>query len=312
MSVTPGSLPSCPPLPSTGIALWLGWLACKIKAASIRTYMFGIHRWHLELNLPSPIQGNEFVWATWRGIKRFQGQTAAEIGNAPAHREPITAGILAQIQKRLNLRARSQATRWAAYTMGTFALLRISEFTVPNDYAPSDINFKPLVLRWRNIEWYNQDGKRIIMIDGSFPEEPTEYRLLLPASKTDPFRKSVTIRVFTPMAVEALRNLAELVGQNMGYNDPIFINGVTRCPYTRSQLIDALRRDLENCGLQSSRYNGHSFRRGGAQTLAEAGISEDVIKLMGRWLSDAYLLYIKTPPEVIRAAGLAMEPDRLV
>lgn len=267
---------------------------------------------HMELGMESPIQGNNFVWATWRGIKRFQGQIAAETGNKPAKREPITAGVLALIQTQLDLNKLYDATIWAAFTMGTFALLRLGEFTVPDTYGrrAQPEEFEAIVLRWRHIEWYDELGNRTVMRGGRFQKLPREYRLLLPASKTDPFRQSVTIRVFAPMAVQALSNLAELRGANIKFNDPLFMDpAANNGPFSREQLLGALGTALENCGLNPDDYNGHSFRRGGAQTLAEAGISEDVIQIMGRWLSDAYKVYINTPYEVIKAASLAMEPE---
>jgi hypothetical protein len=58
-----------------------------------------------------------------------------------------------------------------------------------------------------------------------------------------------------------------------------------------------------------SDYNGHSFRKGGAQSLAEANVPSDTIQAMGRWTSDCYKLYISTPQHAITSAALALEPE---
>jgi integrase len=39
-------------------------------------------------------------------------------------------------------------------------------------------------------------------------------------------------------------------------------------------------------------FSSHSFRRGGATLLANAGIPSNMIQLMGDWKSDAYKKYI--------------------
>ena len=44
-------------------------------------------------------------------------------------------------------------------------------------------------------------------------------------------------------------------------------------------------------------YNTHSFRSGAATSAIEAGIPETQIKMLGRWLSNAYQGYVKTPIE---------------
>ena len=48
-------------------------------------------------------------------------------------------------------------------------------------------------------------------------------------------------------------------------------------------------------GVNSKRYSGHSFCIGAATTAAKQGISDASIKMLGRWRSSAYQVYIKTP-----------------
>jgi len=60
----------------------------------------------------------------------------------------------------------------------------------------------------------------------------------------------------------------------------------------RSLLFDI----LNDIGLATDKYNTHSFRIGAATSAKTAGISDLHIKMLGRWQSDAYQHYIKTPP----------------
>ena len=56
-------------------------------------------------------------------------------------------------------------------------------------------------------------------------------------------------------------------------------------------------RILEKLSLKVHHYNTHSFRIGAATSAKQAGISDVHIKTLGRWQSDAYQRYIRTPPQ---------------
>ena len=66
-------------------------------------------------------------------------------------------------------------------------------------------------------------------------------------------------------------------------------------------LLRAIRRLLQDVGVTTSDefgelFGSHSLRRGGAQALARAGWSIDLIKAFGRWLSDAIEVYLLEVP----------------
>ncbi|KAF9439997.1 hypothetical protein P691DRAFT_609570, partial [Macrolepiota fuliginosa MF-IS2] len=50
---------------------------------------------------------------------------------------------------------------------------------------------------------------------------------------------------------------------------------------TRKQFIDKLKSRVEQEGIDSTRFSGHSFRRGAA-----VGYTNHEIQLLGRWHSD--------------------------
>ena len=68
---------------------------------------------------------------------------------------------------------------------------------------------------------------------------------------------------------------------------------------TRDRFVSEVRNALTREGLDCSLYAGHSFRIGAATTAARNGVQDSLIKTLGRWESAAYMLYIRTPPEVL-------------
>lgn len=64
-------------------------------------------------------------------------------------------------------------------------------------------------------------------------------------------------------------------------------------PITRKYFCDLLTMAIKRCGLNPSRYKGHSFRIGAASDAAERGMSDTQIRILGRWKSNAFLRYIR-------------------
>ena len=64
---------------------------------------------------------------------------------------------------------------------------------------------------------------------------------------------------------------------------------------TQGQFTNKLSSILSSLGYDSSRYSGHSFRRGGASWALECGLSSDVIQMLGDWRSCAYQRYLHLP-----------------
>ena len=82
------------------------------------------------------------------------------------------------------------------------------------------------------------------------------------------------------------------------YAGPLFCysNGV---PLSRSQFTKELRTLLAQGGHHPAHYAGHSFRIEAATTAASQGLPHWLIQTLGRWSSDCYLRYIRTPIHVL-------------
>ena len=55
---------------------------------------------------------------------------------------------------------------------------------------------------------------------------------------------------------------------------------------------------------EAGQYLGHSFRIGA--TAAAVGIPDHLIKTLGRWISYAYQIYIRTPTKVLACVASRM------
>ena len=75
---------------------------------------------------------------------------------------------------------------------------------------------------------------------------------------------------------------------------------------TKNMLITHVKRAVSAAGLNPHLYSGHSFRIGAATAAAQAGIPDHQIKMLGRWESSAYLLYIRTPPGQLSALSACL------
>jgi hypothetical protein len=72
-------------------------------------------------------------------------------------------------------------------------------------------------------------------------------------------------------------------------------------------MIPFMQRLVERAQLPHPElYNGISFRKGGASSLAAAGVPDRVIKAAGRWRSDCFQLYIRMQLSELQSALVSM------
>lgn len=183
------------------------------------------------------------------------------------------------------------ATLHAAFCLAFAGFLRIGEFT----WSSGDLNeeFASYFAVRRSVALHND-----------------HLEFSLPSSKTDPFRRGVTIAIAAAdddaCAVRSLRYLFTTFPS--AATDPLFNPGK---PFTRHLVAQELRRILRYLGFKGH-YSGHSFRRGAATSARESGLSEDEIQLLGRWKSDSYKLYIvANPAYILNASRRHQRPNQV-
>ena len=169
-------------------------------------------------------------------------------------------------------------------SLAFFGFLRVSEFTCSGPFDPR------LHLSLSDV-WFDPSGS---------------IRLLIKSSKTDPCRRGVILSIGPSgnslCPVSALRHYLQLRGFVPG---PLFVSS-HGCPLSPFLVNSWLRSILATVGIAGN-YSSHSFRNGAATSAAAAGVPDHLIKTLGRWSSNAYQPYIRTPPHLQpRTQGLSL------
>jgi len=101
-------------------------------------------------------------------------------------------------------------------------------------------------------------------------------------SRPDPFHQGV--KLFLPQTGGAL-----CLHRRGDCSGPLFLFA-DGTPLSRLHITDRLRSILVDAGVQGN-FSSHSFRIGADTSANAAGLPDSLIRTLGRWSSDAYLVY---------------------
>ena len=239
-----------------------------ISYKTLKVYLSGIRLAHIERGLPDPTDSPS-LHLVCRGIRRQQGDSKRT-------RLPITINLLRLLKQHLrsctSYSLIEQRMLWAMFTVAFYGFFRASELL-------SNLTWSDVVL------------------------SSTQMTITLYQSKTDPFRRGQCVHIFasgsSTCPIRAMNCYRTLVG-SPNTDDPVFKAGQFN-PLTQNKVNKVLRHLLQQSGINDGNYASHSFRIGAATTAAAAGIPGSLIKVLGRWNSDAYLTYIQCPDTVLSA-----------
>lgn len=253
----------------------------RVCHSTIRSYLSAIRHLHLEKGLQDPLVGKTRLDLALKGMRRRKPR-ARDV------RLPITPLVLSMIGRSLvqNAQQYEQLLIWAACCLGYFAFMRSGELTIP-----AGVTFDPTI---------HLTPKDITVDD---IHQPTILRIHLKASKTDVTRQGVDLFVgrtrnsLCPV-VAMLRYLAV-----RGIDDGPLFRHQEGPPLTRPDLVAKIKVALGQAGVDPTHYSGHSFRIGAATAAAARGINDATIQLLGRWASDSYTRYIRTPRQELSSVS---------
>ena len=264
------------PLSEHQLCQFASFLAKKnLSHSSIKGYLSALRHLQIASGLPDPgIASMPKLEGVVKGIKSIQAKTKQKANV----RLPITVDILRRIGEVWEQQGTSidHCMLWAAVTMAFFGFLRAGELTVPSDAA-----FDPAVHLTRDD----------LSIDSISDPQSIKFRLKA-------FRKGVDIVVgrtgnkLCPVA--AMLSYLAVGGNKTGFlfhfrDDKLL---------TKARFVESVRLALA-AGFNQKLYSGHSFRSGAATTAGACGIPDSAIKMLGRWSSATYLIYIRNPRELL-------------
>ena len=183
--------------------------------------------------------------------------------------------MLKAIASRLNFKSYNDILFWCAVCVGFFGFLRISEFTVDGAFDPEfdlsieDVSFLPLICA------------AVINIK---------------QSKTDPFRKGASVTLgSTGTVICPVRAITTYLKRRALDKGTLFrfSDGKTM---SRAWFQARLKAACASLALPGD-YTAHSLRIGAATAASAAGIPSVTIQTLGRWTSDAFKLYLRTPKQ---------------
>ncbi|XP_071100692.1 uncharacterized protein [Haliotis cracherodii] len=281
-----------PPLSEDSLLLFVAHCHQRLhlRYTTIKSYLCGVRFTYLRHNVPNPWCSRNLlrVETIMKAIKKEQGVN-------PSVRLPITVDILQQIWITLEKGLFSPFTDLLMKTVCSvafFGFLRCGEFTCDHFDAKFHLSLSSVVFR----------------------PDCTSFDLTLKSSKTDPFRRGITLSIHAvPTSYCPVRCLQEFIhhrrAMGAAQHDPLFVNE-QNIPLTRSFFIQKLKHTLSMTGYDQEKYNGHSFRIGAATSASTANIPDHLIKTLGRWSSDCYVRYIRVPKSSIAQAQRAMAQNR--
>lgn len=265
------------PMDESTLIYFAVFMARSVQHSTIKNYLSAIKYYHSSNGVALDLTKFLRLQLLLRGIKRTQGVTSKV-------RRPITLHLLNLFFCLLNIQCTDSIDClmiWAAMTLAFFGFMRIGELTCNSKFdeklhlMPSDITFMP------------NDSPRFMLVR-------------LKVSKTDPFRKGQTIVIGKSNSklcpISAMKTY--FLSTTRRSDGPLFVYS-SGAYLTRPKLTSETRLLLAKGGLDSSEYAGHSFRIGAATSAAAANLPPWLIKVLGRWSSDCFERYIKTPISVL-------------
>jgi site-specific recombinase XerD len=253
------------------------WMVdAALAPTTVKQYFSSIRSVHRVLGLPDPGVDTPVVQLALRGLQKLHTKPVRV-------KLPITVDMIVRMRSFFDFSAHYDRCVYAAICVGVFGMLRSGEL------VRAESRFGPL------------RRKHVTLGQGVFS-------LFIAGSKTDMFGKGHRLQLvatgFAACPVVALSQYVNRAPFTLKSDEPLFMLSAD-VPLSRAVLVAKLSALVARLGSDPSCYAGHSLRRGGATSYAAAGVSDEIIKSLGRWSSDTYQRYVIVELRAARAAQTA-------
>ena len=272
----------------------------KLKASTLKQYLSGIRMYHLMEGHLNVNLKPDIVNLMITGAQNLDAVTARMANKKP--RQPVTWPILMRLRQRLAAVKGSRNWKTAVWLVCSLAFsgsFRIHEllardqlkFSSHSDLLADDVKENTMRIKG--------EAKRFLSVHLKHPKE-------------ERLSEGVTVEVFEiggehswACPIKAYRDYMK-AGHNATGKLPL-IRSADGSNYTGRNFNRDLRILLTGIvDYSAGPLTSHSFRAGLATWMAKAGCTDEEIQLTGRWRSNAFLRYIKTPriTRAVQAADL--------
>jgi hypothetical protein len=268
------------------LSAFISELAGAYSGKTISNYVYGVRAWHILHGVTWQLNEPE--------IKALL--TAASKLTPPSSRRkkrrPYTLDYMTKLKGQLNLQDPLSAATFACLTTCFYAAGRVGEFTVKrlDGFDPTK-HVTPANLRQEE----DRNGLQVTVLHLPFTKASSEGEDVSWARQngpTDPY--------------EALENHMQvnqppLDGHLFAYK---WKSG--RRPLTKKTFINRLAQAARDAGEDP--LQGHGIRIGSTLEYLLRGVSVETMKVIGRWASDAFTLYLRKHAQIL-APYLQASPE---
>jgi hypothetical protein len=260
------------------ISLFITEMAGHYSGRTVANYVYGVKAWHTLHGVAWTLGGDTEIDAL---LKAAISLTPTSLKKPK--REPYTIPVILSIREKLDMSNPLDAAVYACLTTIFFTCAHVGEFTVPRlDAFNPKLHIKPSDVR------STQDRQGLEMTNFHIP------RTKIAMEGEDVFwaRQS---RLIDPE--EALHN-------HMRINDPpvntalfAYHHKASHRPLTKTNFLKRLSSLTKAAGIQP--LQGHGIRIGGMLEYLLRNVPFDVVKVKGRWASDAFIVYLRRHAQVL-------------
>jgi hypothetical protein len=263
-----------PPLPASDDTLikFVSYLfTLGLKGSTIRVYLAAVRSWHVINNFPPPEHSERLLLAI-KGALRLSGPVCQKF--------PISFKMLGEMFPWLDGR-HDEILLKCVMSLSFFGCFRSGELCLPDGVVYS--------------------GKSHLSYeDVTLDSASSVLTLLLKQSKTDTFDVGVKVRVgCSGSLICAYCLMKQYLEQHPTpvRGKALFLDCNLQV-LKKSYFVATTKIVLALAGYDPVNYSGHSYRAGSATAGASVGFTAWELKMLGRWSSEAYHLYLRDPAVV--------------
>ena len=275
------------------------WDVHRNSYATIRLKLSAIRSAMMEEGYPNPLEGKYTLDRHLKGIKRMRGATAAK--------EPLPAEAFRDLLRRTRGAGLVVRATALAIVVAFFFLLRVSEFAARDRYY-----MEAYILLRSDVTFWSR-GKLCAWNDPMVDAVELHIR----GSKTDQTKQGC--RRMQQMSGDSVlcpvKCLVEWFGLVEGsaipssaplFSIPMGRMGDEWTVLTREAVTLLVKGAANECGVNQRHVGTHSIRISGATALLLAGVPPEVVQIIGRWISNAFIGYTRYRSELMNGVATRM------